>query len=139
MSIRDRYGLNETAVLTFKDGNDDPMLGDDGKPCTAVIYGPGTKRHMQATAHVRSDTIERMQRKGKIKQSGDQLRQENADYAADVTKSFSENIAREFPGLEGHDLALAVYSDEKIGYLFSEQVSVFQKDTSNFTKGSLKP
>lgn len=139
MSIKEKYGLNETAVYTFKDGNDEIMLGDDGKPCTAVIYGPGTKAHMRATARTRSDAVERMQRKGKMKQSGGDLKKENAEYAAEVTKSFSENLANEFPGLEGRDLAIAIYSDDTIGYLFSEQVAVFQKDTANFTKGSTKP
>jgi hypothetical protein len=137
MDIRKQYGLTEAAVLIFKDANEEVMLGADGKPCTAEIYGPGSRAHMRALARSQGEAMDMIQRKGKMKKSGDEVSRDKAKFAADVTRGFSDNLAKElFPNLTGEQLAIAIYSDPDIGYLLSDQVEVFHREKANFTKAS---
>jgi hypothetical protein len=135
-ALREKYGLNETTVLKLKDGNDEPMLGADEQQCTVTVYGPGTKQHNKALARNTNVSVERLGRKGKSKITGDEFGEDNVEYAVLVTKSVSENLASEFPGMEGPDLFRAIYTDAQIGFLIRTQIHKEQQATENFTKRS---
>lgn len=136
MSLREKYGMSDTAVIVLKDANDEPMLGDDEKPWTITVYAPGTKQHNKAMARATNVQVDRFQAKGKPKITGDEWATDKTEYAVLVTKCVSENLMREFPGLEGADLFRAIYKDDDIGYLACERVQAEQKKNENFSKRS---
>lgn len=136
MSLRDQYGLNETAVIELKDANDEAMVGADGKQCTVTVFAPGTKQANKARARDINVATERVQRKGKTKITGEEYGVDRVDYGVMVTQSVSDNLASEFAGLTGPDLFRKLYSDPDLGTLILDQVYTEQQKKENFTKGS---
>lgn len=140
MDIR-KFAVDETSVLTLHDAGDAPMLGEDGKPMTVTLYGPGSKSYGRAQAAQQNRMIDKLKRKGKSDQSAEDKAREQADFLAGCTKEFSPNI--EYPNgdgksLTGEALHRAVYSDTSIGFI-AEQVGKHLGEWNNFTKGSPKP
>lgn len=136
MSSLTKHELIDTAVLHLKDADDELMYaaGPDGepdleKPQRVHVYGPGTKQFSRATADRNNRLTDRMQRKGKMKMTADELIQDRADFAAAVTKSM-ENIDSD-KGASGHDLFMEVYLNPKLGYI-AEQVELYSRNTANF-------
>jgi len=132
MDIR-KYSVEETGTLELLEANDDPMLGDDGKPMTITMYGPGSKTYAKAQAAQQNRMIDKLKRKGKTDQTAEAKGAEAAEFLASCTKEFSANI--EYDGLEGDALFRAVYADTSIGFI-SDQIAKFIGDWSSFTKGS---
>lgn len=140
MSSLTKQELADVFVLHLKDAADELMYaaGSDGepdrtKPQRVHIYGPGTKQGARAQAERNGRTIERMQRKGKMKMSADETMQDRAEYAAAVTKSF-ENIDSD-KGATGDDLFMEVYLNPKLVHLV-EQVEAGARSYANFSKAS---
>ena len=136
MGIR-KYAVEQTGVLELLDANDEKMVGDDGKPMTITLYGPGSKQYARAQAAQQNRMVDKLKKKGKTEQTAEQKTAETAEFLATCTKEFSPNIGTDYPGLEGRDLFVAVYSDREIGFV-AEQVNKFLGDWGNFTKGSTK-
>lgn len=140
MDIR-KFGVEETSVVALLGPDDVPMLGEDGKPMTVTVYGPGSKQYARAQAAQQNRMIDKLKRKGKSDQSAEDKAREQAEFLAGCTKEFSPNI--EYPNgdgksLTGEALHKAVYADNSIGFV-AEQVGKHLGEWNNFTKGSPKP
>jgi hypothetical protein len=134
MDIR-KFAVEETSVLELLGADDQPLIGDDKRPMTVTLYGPGSKSYARAQAAQQNRMIDKLKRKGKSEQSAEEKAREQADFLAGCTKAFSANI--EYDGLAGEALFKAVYGDTSIGFI-AEQVGKHLSEWSNFTKGSTK-
>ena len=128
MDIKSKAVL-PTSRLELRDGNDELIPG-----AAANLYGPGSKRHADATARQQNRLIDSLKRKGKTEKSAEQQRAESAEFLADITGSF-EGV--EYDTLTDRALALAVYSDITIGFI-ADQVAEHIRSWSNFTQPSTK-
>ena len=134
MDIR-KFAVEETGVLELRDAADEPMLGEDSKPITVTLYGPGSKQYAKAQAAQQNRMIDKLKRKGKSDQTAEEKARETAEFLAGCTKEFSANI--EMDGLQGEALHRAVYSDTSIGFI-AEQVGKHLGEWGNFSKPSTK-
>lgn len=135
MDIR-KFAVEETSVIELRDASDQPMVGDDGKPMTWTVYGPGTPQYAQAQAQQQNRMLDKLRKKGKADDSADQKKREQADFLAGCTKECSSNI--DYDGLKGDALHRAVLSDTSIGFI-AEQVGKHLGEWSNFKTGLPKP
>lgn len=130
MDIRDK-AVEETSRIDLVDANETPLVDDAGQPCFIVVYGPGSKQYASAQNKNQNRAFARLRKKGKVEQSVDERVRENAEFLADCTHSFSDNLR--YGDLEGRELHIAVYSEQGIGFI-AEQVSRHLSDWANFTK-----
>jgi hypothetical protein len=128
-----KFAVEETGVLELRDAADAPMLGEDGKPMTITLYGPGSKPYAKAQAAQQNRMIDKLKRKGKADQSAEDKAREQAEFLASCTKEFSANI--EYDGLKGEALFKAVYADTSIGFI-AEQAGRHLGEWGNFSKPS---
>lgn len=135
MDIR-KFAVEETSVIELRDASDQPMVGDDGKPMTWTVYGPGTPQYAHAQAQQQNRMLDKLRKKGKADDSADQKKREQADFLAGCTKECSSNI--DYDGLKGDALHRAVLSDTSIGFI-AEQVGKHLGEWSNFKTGLPKP
>lgn len=133
-----RFAVEETSVLALLGPDDAPLLGDDTKPMTVTLYGPGSKAYAKAQAAQQNRMIDKLKRKGKADQSAEEKAREQAEFLAGCTKEFSPNIQYGDSVLTGEALHKAVYADTSIGFV-AEQVGKHLGEWANFTKGSPKP
>jgi hypothetical protein len=127
------FAVEETGVIELVGPNDEPMIGDDGKRMTVTVFGPGSKPYVKAQTVMQNKMIEKLQKRKGRNQTAEERVREQAEFLAGCTKAFSDNI--EYDALSGEALYLAVYSDERIGYI-AEQVNKHIGDWANFTKVS---
>lgn len=142
MSSLTKHELEDVSILHLRDAEDELMYadGEDGepdltKPQRVHLYGPGTKQFGQAVARANSRNIERLQRKGKMKLTADEILKDRAEFARDVTKAF-ENIDSD-KGATGDDLFMEIYGNPKLGYI-AEQAEAHARNTVNFKRRSTK-
>lgn len=133
MSDIKRFGVEETSVVALLGADDAPLVGDDSKPLTITVYGPGSKPYVQATTAQQNRMIDRLKRKGKSDLTAEEKTREQAEFLASCTKAFSPNI--EYDDLKDEALFKAVYSDASLGFI-AEQVGKAIIDWAVFTKGS---
>lgn len=126
MDIRTK-AVAQTGRIELRDANDELMEG-----VAVTVYGPGSKQYAKAQAAQQNRMIDKMKRKGVTTQTAEQKAAENAEFLSEVTVGFE---GLEYDGLDGHALAMAVYSDVTIGFI-ADQVAKFVGDWSNFSKGS---
>lgn len=127
-----QQAVNETSELHLCDATGEPLYDGEGeqkRPVTVVLYGPGSKQYVRAQAAQNRRVLEAFRAKGR---KADTSREDNAQFLADCTVEFRR---LEYGGLEGVELAKAVYADASIGFI-AEQVSKHLGDWANFTKGS---
>ena len=134
MALSD-YEVKDTEYVILEDASGVAIIGDDGKPIIVEIYSPGTKQYAKAEARRNAITIERLRKKGRIEVSEEQEALEAANFLADCSKSVSENMKSWFPGKEGRELLVAMYSYRPIGFI-KDQISTVLRDWANFTKSS---
>lgn len=125
---------NETGVLELRNGDDTPLLQDNGLPCTVTVYGPGSKAFAAAKASQQNRLIAKLQRRGGAEESPEAKAKNDADFLASITVAMD---GVDYDGLTGRELFHAVYSDPSIGFI-AEQVAKFSGDWANFSKGSAK-
>jgi hypothetical protein len=126
---------NDTAVLHLKSAQGEPLTikdaaGED-QPVTVTLYGPGSKQYQQAQMAAQRRVMVLMKKGKGDKRTPDERREDVAVLLADLTAGFT-NL--EYMGLQGRELAVAVYSEAKLGYI-ADQVNVFASDWANFTNG----
>lgn len=137
MGIR-KYAVSQTAVLQLRSADDELMVGDDGLPMEIELFGPGSKEFARAQAVQQNRMLERLKKKGKVEQTAEEKAREAAEFLAECTKSFSENVAGEdYLGLTGRKLYEAVYADREVGFV-AEQANKHLGDWANFTQHSAK-
>lgn len=132
--------VGETYTLHVKDANGEPMHdgGDEHKPVEIVIYGPGTKQYRKAKSDQQNRLVALLQKKGGAKQSPESRMKNDAEFLADITASMThlEDDDEDGKPLTGRALAVAVYSNPRIGFI-GEQVHEAAHDWANFSKPSL--
>jgi hypothetical protein len=131
-----KFAVEETSILELVGADEAPLKGEDGKPMTVTLYGPGSKAYARAQAAQSNRMIDKLKKKGKTDQSAEEKAREQAEFLAGCTKEFSSNI--EYDGLKGDVLYRAVYADSSIGFI-AEQVAKHIGEWGNFSKGSPKP
>lgn len=131
MDIRTK-AVNSTGRLHLRDANDELLYTPEGAEVAVNLFSPGSKQYAKAQARQQNSLMDKIKRKGKMDQSDEQKRAENAEFLTDITESF-EHL--EYDELTGRALATAVYSDVTIGFI-ADQVTAFVSDWSNFTKVS---
>jgi hypothetical protein len=124
MDIRTKAVL-QTSKLELRDANDELLQG-----VSVTVYGPGSKQYAAAQARQSNRMIDALKKKGKTEQTPEKKAAETAEFLSDVTVSFD---GLEYDGLEGKELAMAVYSDTSIGFI-ADQVAKHCSDWSNFTR-----
>jgi hypothetical protein len=88
------------------------LIGDDGKPMTWTVYGPGSSS-TQGAGRAAEPHRRKARKKGKTEESAeDQKRQEQAEFLAACTKECSSNIT--YDELTGEALHKAVLADRSI-------------------------
>lgn len=128
----------ETSVLHLKDAQGELMYakqGDQELPVTAVVYGPGSEQYQKAQLRAQRRAMQIFKKKGAKavdSRTPEERRLETAEVLADITVSFG-NLA--YKGLEGRQLALAVYQNPKLGFI-ADQVNNHAGDWANFTNGA---
>lgn len=130
-----KFAVEETGILHLRGADDEPLMGEDGKPMTITLYGPGSKQHARAQSAQQNRLVDKLKRKGKTDQTAEQRAREQAEFLAACTKEFSSNI--EYDGLTGDELFRAVYADESIGFI-ADQAAKHLGDWANFSKASPK-
>lgn len=128
-----KFAVEETGVIELRSASDEPLIGDDGKPMTWTVYGPGSKPYGRAQAVQQNRIVEKLRKKGKIEETEDQKRQEQAEFLAACTKECSSNIT--YDELTGEALHKAVLADRSIGFI-AEQVGRYLGEWGNFSKPS---
>ena len=131
-----QFEVAETSRLHLRDSNDELMYadGDKSRPVMVTLYGPGSRQYAVASSKQNSRMLDRLKKKGKAELSADQKTQEGARFLADCTSGF-ENL--EYDGLTGDELAMAVYSNQRLGFI-ADQISAFIGNWSNFSMPSTK-
>ncbi len=130
MDIR-TFAVEETSTLELRGPNDEPLLGDDKKPMTVTVFGPGSKTYAKAQAARNNRMIDKLKKKGKTDTSAEEAAREQAEFLAACTKEFSANI--EYEQLKGEALFRAVYADNSIGFV-AEQVGRHLGEWGNFSR-----
>jgi hypothetical protein len=128
-----KFSVEETGILELRDAGDELMIGDDGKPMTITLYGPGSKQYARAQAAQQNRLIDKLKRKGKTEETADEKAREQAEFLAGCTKEFSSNI--QMDGLAGEALHKAVYCERGVGFI-AEQAGRYLQDWSSFRKPS---
>lgn len=125
----------EKSTILLTDAEEAPLIGEGGKQCAIVVYGPGSEQYARAEAKKNNKVMDRLKRKGKADATPEEQRAQQADFLAAITASF-ENFTYPSPDpekpLEGAALYRAVYMDRGIGFI-ADQVQTFVGDWGNFT------
>lgn len=126
---------NDTAVVQLKSAQGEPMTAKDAEgkeqPVTVTLYGPGSKQYQQAQLAAQRRVMVLMKKGKGDKRTPDERREDVAELLADMTVGFA-NL--EYMGLQGRDLAVAIYSERQLGYI-ADQINVASSDWANFTNG----
>lgn len=127
LNIKTR-AVAETLTFQLHDADDEP-LAHEGKPCMVTVYGPGSKKFLQAQ-QAKSDKLMAKVSKGKgVKFTADEMQRNQAEFLALVT----ESIDVDYDGLQGYDKHLAIYSDTTIGFI-ADQINAKLGDWGNFKR-----
>ena len=136
MSNLKKHEMQDVSVLHLRDAEDELMYVDapDGepdhsKPMRITLYGPGTIQFQKAEAERNNRLGERYRRKGKLKLSASEARQERAEFVSAVTQS-TENIDSD-TGATGEALHMEIYLNPKLSFI-AEQAELHARNTANF-------
>lgn len=132
----DKIAATETAELQLRNGADELLFDDAGKPITITVYGPGSKPYQDAQAKAQNRAIERLKKKGKLDQSAEEKAQEQAEMLAACTVSFNGFGGPEKSGTTSQTEFMKVYADPKLGFI-AQQVQAHIGDWAHFTNGSV--
>ncbi|WP_340265408.1 hypothetical protein [Sphingobium mellinum] len=126
----------ETATIDLINGDNSPLLDDDGNQLSVTVHGPASKVWQQATAEANRRKAERVRKSGgRLEAAVDHARDDRIDFLCRVTISFN---GWEYPvekGATAQDMFRAAYADDAIGFI-RDHVYGEANDWSAFTKGS---
>lgn len=130
-----KYEALETYVCELLEMDDEPMLGEDKKPVTVTLYGPGSKTYLNASRDNSNATFKKLARKGKFETTAEETERNHLELMIKCTKEVSSNFAACFPeftdGLTGADMLRSVYSAPTLRYIL-ERLTEQQKNWANF-------
>ena len=125
MEVADTFDVE---ILNPKTG--EPLIGDDEKPCTVTVYGPGTKQFAAARSKASNKTMKRLRTKGKLDTSADEDLAATASFLTEITAAFNGFTYKD--GEQGEAMFRACYLDARMGWL-TDQVNTGAGDWGNFT------
>lgn len=135
LNIRTRAAV-DTLTFQLVDAADEPLFNEDGSPCNAVIYGPGSKRYAAAQAAKQARWLDKLNTGKGLKLTPAESARQQAEFLAAITESINlAYVDDQGHDLQGHDKLLAIYSDTSIGFI-AEQVTKKAGDWANFLPGS---
>lgn len=123
----------EQYIVMLNDANDEPLKNAAGEQLSVTVFGPGSKAYAKATAARTQRLLDRMAKKGKSKLTAEDQINENAEFLATITVSFS---GWAYKG--GADAAsiLAAYKDSEIGFI-TDQIQKAAGDWANFSASAV--
>jgi hypothetical protein len=131
LNIKNR-AVSETLTFDLVDADESPLLGDDGKPCTVTIYGPGSKVFARAT-HAKSAKLMGKANRVSVNALVEEATRQNTEFLVAIT----ESIELAYDDLQGEEKLRAIYSDTSIGFI-ADQVLKKAGEWGNFKPGSAK-
>ena len=132
MDIR-KFAVSETGIVNLRDASGSLMYGDDKKPMTWTVYGPGSKQYAKAQSARQNRYIDKLRRKGSSEETAEQKLREQIEFITVCTKECSTNI--QYDGLTGEELHRAVLSDIKLGFIL-DQLGGHLGEWGNFSQPS---
>lgn len=126
-----------TGRIALKNGDQSPMLDDDGEQLYVTVHGPGSKVHQQAEAERNRKLAVRMRKAGgRAEAALDEAREDAIEFLVRITVSFD---GWEYPGKfdTPADMFRATYADDDLGYI-RDQIFDEARDWAAFTKSSAK-
>ena len=130
-----KLAATETSIVELVGGDDAPLYDDKGQRLSITVYGPGTKVYQRAQARQQNLLVDKIKKRGKMDQSGEEKLAEQAVFLAACTVSFNGFTYPPADGLEGQELFRKAYADPSIGFI-ATQVAAHINDWANFTKSS---
>lgn len=126
--------VDETAVIEINDPRTgEPLMGDEGKPCSVTVFGPGSKPFAAAQSAASNRSMKRLRSKGKLETTPEEDAAAKASFLTAITQSFNGFT---YGGMEnGPDAFRALYLDPSLGWL-TEQVNAGAGDWSVFSKAA---
>ena len=125
----------DTSTVELVGGDDAPLFDDKGKRLSITVYGPGSKVYQRAQARQQNQLMDKIKKRGKMDQSAEEKRAEQADFLGACTVSFNAFAYPPAEGLEGQGVFRKAYADPSIGFI-TTQVATHINDWANFTKSS---
>lgn len=125
----------EMSDLPVKNADGSPMINDDnGVPCTATCFGPGSKIWQVADATRRRKAIKRSREaNGKFEATIDNEVEDTIEFLCTITKRFN-NLP--YPGVTGDsETVSAIYNDRLLGFI-RDHMTDDTKSWENFMKAS---
>ena len=125
----------DTAVMTVKAANEEPILIRDGestRPATITFWAPGSEAYVAAETKRTNRNLRRQKQKAEL--TADILRMDQVDFLVDVTKEFDLPPYRAAGGATGNDLLRQIYASRKLD--IGDQATLFLSDRAHFTKDS---
>jgi hypothetical protein len=130
-----KVATSDTSLLHLRGPEDELLFDADKNPVQVELYGPGSRPYVQAQTKRANRSVQRLQKKGKFEMSSDEQITEQAEFLTAITARFINLSYPPAGDAQGSDLAKAVYSDPKIGFI-AEQVSKHAGEWGNFTSSS---
>lgn len=128
----------ETLEFQLVDEADQPLYDASGKPCMAVVYGPGSKRYAEASTINQNRLLAKVSKGKAASETAEEKRRAHAEFLSRITEKLDlDYVDDEGRTLEGREKFLAIYSDQSILFI-AEQVTEKSRDWANFSKGSAK-
>ena len=129
--------VEETGTLHLKNAAGDLLYveggkGQERKPVTVTVYGPGSSEYAKAQAKRTSKALALLRKKGDATRSPDEATADQAEFLSAITARFDNLSYRQMTGAE---MARGIYSDRKLGFI-ADQVAEFVGEWENFSKGS---
>jgi len=131
-------GAAETSAVVLKTAKGAKLIGEDKQPVIITLFGPGSDQFEDASQARLDRQIERRRIRGDAPLTGAEIREDSAQFLADVTHSASANFSIEPDGrpLQTSEDFVKLYSHKPLGYIY-EQLTRVLNDWSNFTPGSV--
>lgn len=123
--------VSPTLTFDLVDAEDQPLLNEDGSPCTCTVHGPGSKKYVAAQAKKQVLLMTKIQKGKAPTLTADEQIKNNAEFLADIT----EELDLDYEGKEGREKLVAIFSDTELGFVV-EQILKKASDWANFSKRS---
>lgn len=132
-----KIAVVDKATIHIKDADGAKQYGDDKQPVTITVHSPGSAGAEHAKDEQLKRALDRRKRKGDRPMTGAELRDETAEYLADMTDSASQNwsLTEDGAPLTSHDDFKALYLTSNLGFI-KDQVATEIGDWGNFTQSS---
>lgn len=109
------------------------ILGENEKPCSITVYGPGSKPFAAAQSANSNKMMKRLRSKGKADTTPDEDLAATAAFLTAITVRLNNFTYKDRPNEP--DTFRAMYLDREVGFI-AQQVNAGAGDWSNFKRAS---